>query len=236
MAQNNTLSYLNNTLFREHLRGHHLFAALSNEEFSQLMQKCRYITIDQGTQLFTQKDIVQCFYFLKQGKMKLYRTARDGGEKVIEIIMPEQFFAEALALMPQKTCYPLIAEAITDCHLVSFDTTTFLSILMQSNATCIAVMQDMVRRLHHLLNEIDNLTLHNATYRLINFLLQQVNQHNQNLQLSISKQVIASRLSIKPETLSRILSQLSKAGLIIVERKTIQLKDIPALQNYLLEH
>lgn len=42
-----------------------------------------------------------------------------------------------------------------------------------------------------------------------------------------------SRLSIQPETFSRILSRLSNAGLIQVERQSITLLDIDRLRSLL---
>lgn len=54
----------------------------------------------------------------------------------------------------------------------------------------------------------------------------------QTLTLPTSKQVIASRLNLTPETLSRIFHQLSETGLITVQGKHITLHDIDALSHY----
>jgi CRP-like cAMP-binding protein len=42
------------------------------------------------------------------------------------------------------------------------------------------------------------------------------------IQLQESRQEIASRLSMKPETLSRILRNLADAGVIVVQGRTLQ--------------
>jgi len=51
--------------------------------------------------------------------------------------------------------------------------------------------------------------------------------------LRISKQAIASRMSIKPETLSRILSTLKKDGIIEQSEKKITLLDVDWIDQYL---
>ncbi|MGZ8189322.1 MAG: helix-turn-helix domain-containing protein [Methylosarcina sp.] len=47
------------------------------------------------------------------------------------------------------------------------------------------------------------------------------------------KQILASRLSVRPETFSRILQQLSRKGLISVQGKTVEVLDIKALRREL---
>lgn len=72
--------------------------------------------------------------------------------------------------------------------------------------------------------------------RVIQLLLQAApdrvgNQYS--LDLETPKQVLASRLSVKPETFSRILQQLSRKQLISVQGKTIYIQDFKALQREL---
>ena len=94
----------------------------------------------------------------------------------------------------------------------------------------------MGRHLHARVNEIDNLTMHNATYRLVVYLLGQLPENAAALSaihLSTPKNIIASRLSIKPETFSRIMMQLSKKALIEVKGNDITLLDVDGLQALL---
>ena len=95
-------------------------------------------------------------------------------------------------------------------------------------------MADMSRRLHRLLNEIDSLTLHNATYRLVRDLLGEPPDdvpQPPEIVLTAPKHIIASRLSIKPETFSRTLTRLSRDGLIVVRGNSIVLADLKRLRQ-----
>jgi CRP-like cAMP-binding protein len=92
----------------------------------------------------------------------------------------------------------------------------------------------MSRRLHMLVNQIESLTLQNATYRLVAYLLDQIPAgvaHSPDLQLTTPKGVIASHLAIQPETLSRILAKLRRGGLIEVEGNHITVRDVAALRR-----
>ncbi|QLQ32575.1 MAG: winged helix-turn-helix domain-containing protein [Candidatus Thiothrix singaporensis] len=91
-------------------------------------------------------------------------------------------------------------------------------------------MSLLSKRIQWLLDEVDNLTLHNATFRLIYFLLE-THQHPNYcniISLDVPKHVLASRLSVRPETLSRILKNLAKQELIALHDHKIELVDIEA--------
>ena len=57
-------------------------------------------------------------------------------------------------------------------------------------------------------------------------------QGRAEVELPTSKQVIASRLSLTPETLSRIFHDLSNSSLISVHGKRIKLHDPARLARY----
>ena len=92
----------------------------------------------------------------------------------------------------------------------------------------------MSRRLRWQLAEIDKLSLQTAPTRLSTFLLDHLKSTGDNIgkvDLDAPKQVIASRLSIQPETFSRILRKLSNRGLIKVKGQTITIPDVAALTD-----
>jgi CRP-like cAMP-binding protein len=79
--------------------------------------------------------------------------------------------------------------------------------------------------------------LHNATYRLVVYLLDQLPEgalELSSIHLSANKSIIASRLSIQPETFSRILLRMSKQGLIDVQGNDITLLDVKGLRQLLV--
>jgi CRP-like cAMP-binding protein len=94
-------------------------------------------------------------------------------------------------------------------------------------------MAQMSRRLHFQLKEIDRLTLHNATQRVVYYILEHVSESSPNIpefNLDIPKHLLASRLSITPETLSRTFSKLSQSKLIEINENNIILKNLTGLK------
>ena len=211
-----------------------LFADLNPEQLGRILEHARVIDLAEGNILFEQQQPAHSFYMLLDGQMKLARTSADGHEKIIDLITPCNTFAEAIMFAGQKI-YPVTASALIESRVLSFDIPTYAGILHESTDACFAVLAQMSRRLHWYIGEIDRLTLHGATFRVACYLLDQVpSTHvgSSQIHLTTPKHIIASRLSITPETLSRSFSKLSRDGLIEVQDDAVKLNDIGRLSQF----
>ena len=215
------------------LRDNMLFSSLSDAQFDSVVACCRIARLPKGKALFLQNQPARHFFLVAEGLVMLTRTAMDGNEKVIDIINPGQTFAEAVILSGLDT-YPVNAQAVSPSRLIAVDSTAYLGHLQRSSALCLKVMARMGQRMHWLINEVGRMALHNATYRLVGYLLDQIDEKDtdkKSIQLVAPKQVIASRLTITPETLSRTLKKLAELDLIDYRRGgAITLKNIPAMK------
>lgn len=216
------------------LRRIYLFAKFDDAQLTRVLQGMRMRKLDEGERLFDHGQPAEHFFLLKSGQIKLFRLSADGDEKVIEIIYPGQTFAEAVMFMDRQLGYPVNAAALEPSEVWVFDQKIFVGLLRESIDACFGLMATMSLRLRRQLNDIDRLTLHNATFRLVSYLLQEVpggEARSPQVHLTTPKNVIASRLSIQPETFSRILAGLSRQGLIEVQGQNIMLRDIGALRK-----
>ncbi|UCH53272.1 MAG: Crp/Fnr family transcriptional regulator [Pseudomonadota bacterium] len=216
------------------LRRAYLFADMPDDQLARLAHGMHMSELKQGQVLFRQGELAERFFMVREGLVKLYRLSPEGDEKIIEIIKPGQTFGEAVMFMGNQGRYPVNAEAVSDAHLFGFEQKVFLGVLRESHEACFGLLGSMSRRLHMLVNQIESLTLQNATYRLVAYLLDQIPggvKHSPDLELTTPKGVIASRLAIQPETLSRILGKLRRANLIEVEGNHIMVRDVAALRK-----
>jgi CRP-like cAMP-binding protein len=213
------------------MRRHHLFARLPDKAMQEVCGLATLKRLEGGSPLFHQGDKAERFYFLLNGQIKLHRVISDGQEKLVEVIRPGQSFAEAL-LFTGMPLYPVAATALKDSLLVSIDGAHYRRLLEEHPQICLDILATLSIRLHQRLNEIDTLTLANASRRVARFLLQEQQGNCGFIQLDVPKRLIASKLGIQPETFSRILHRLTDAGLIEVERRRIRLLDSPGLASY----
>ncbi len=210
-----------------------LLQPLDLDAFDEIVKTSHTLQLSDNSVLFEQGAELTDIYLLISGSIKLQRLAPSGDEKVIEIIRPGQTFAEAVLFFGGSQ-YPVSAISVSPSIVVGIQATTYLKLLNTSNTLCINLLGKLSQRLHWMVNEVDRLTLHNATFRLVDYLLSHVSeeQHERtNVSLNAPKHVIASRLSIKPETLSRTLKSLSKQGLIQLEGSQIELLNVDKLRQ-----
>lgn len=211
-----------------------MFSSLTEMQLDEVRSSARIVRIETGERLFHMGEPSTHFYYLRRGQIKLFRAAPDGGEKVVSVVSPRQTFGEAIMFMGEGVGYPVGAQAIAASELIGFKSDAIREFLRGSTDTCFQVMASMSRRLRELVLQIDELTLHNATYRLVSYLLRQLPEgalHSSDVQLMTPKLVVASRLSIQPETFSRILKRLRSGGLIEVDGSHIVLRDIEGLRG-----
>ena len=85
------------------------------------------------------------------------------------------------------------------------------------------------------IRQIENLALENATNRVARHLVDLAGADaagQATVRLGESKQLLASRLAIKPETLSRSLKSLTDAGVIAVQGRSIDIRDLARLRHW----
>lgn len=207
-----------------------LLSRLSDTQLERVARHANRVRLDEGQLLFRQGDPAERFFLVISGRLRLFRLSPDGAEKVIEIAAPSETFAEALMFLDQPR-YPVCAAALNPVELISMDTRDFTLMLRESFDTCLILLGVLSQRLRGLVMEVDSLTLHSATSRFACYLLAKCPGAGQILDLNARKGVIASRLSIKPETFSRIEKDLSERGIISVRGRHVTILDPGALEQ-----
>jgi CRP-like cAMP-binding protein len=164
---------------------------------------------------------------LLAGQVNLTVSSRAGAEKIVSIVSPGESFAEAVMFMEAPT-YPVSAVAAATSAVVKLCNAEFLALLRESHETSLRMLAGLSKRLHQRLREIEYLTLESATCRLVRAIESRLVDDNAGpteIMLVESRQELASRLSMKPETLSRILRNLSDCGAIVVNGRSVHIPD-----------
>ncbi len=203
-----------------------LFADLSAEELAPLATACQLHTYPPETLLFAMNDPAQSCFYLYQGQVKLCRINREGKEKVIEIIKEGQTFAEAMVFLQQP--YPVSAQALEWVKVLEIPARALLDLLRQQPDIALKLLASLSKRLHGLVQDIEQLSLANAQQRLAGFLL---SFGEEQFQLPAAKIVLASRLGLTPEHFSRTLSYFKAQGVIAEQGGSVRILNRLALQQ-----
>lgn len=213
-----------------------LFSALSPEDLAHMAAATREKRLQKGDRLFQRGDQPKGFFLVVWGQIKLAFTSAQGNEKVVEILGPLQSFGEAVMFLDQP--YPVLGEALADTLVLHIGSGAVFGQIEQDPRFARKLLAGMSIRLHTMVRDVESYALRSSTQRVIGYLLQLAEsvpcapQGEQAVELPTSKQVIASRLSLTPETLSRIFHELSDAGLISVQGKHIVIHDAARLAEH----
>lgn len=211
-----------------------IFSELTPEELERVARHTRERHLSRGELLFQRGDPASGFYFVVSGQIKLAVSSPQGNEKVVEVVNPMQSFGEAVMLMDRP--YPVFAEALGSTHLLHIGQAIVSELIDHDPRFARKLLAGMAIRLHAMIQDVETYSLRSSTQRVIGYLLQQTDEDSSHgrivIELPTSKQVIASRLNLTPETLSRIFHDLINAGLISVQGKMITLLDPDALARH----
>jgi len=218
---------------RQQLLRQPMLSLLPEQAQDTLLSNTLYREYPAHALIMRQGDPAERFFVVLGGKVKLFRISADGKEKVVEIIQTGHTFAEAVMFM-QKQVYPVWAEALEPVRLAAVPNKQMLHCLENNPQSCLHLLGHLSVRLHQRLDELENLTLQNATQRFALYLVGQVKDRREDdaeLDLLLPKGLIAARLSIKPETLSRAMATLRDRGLIESNARHIRIPSIEKLLN-----
>ena len=218
----------------ESVRQHYLFSGLDQEDFDALMQKVSRVTLEKGEVLFHRGDNAKYFYFVDSGHLELNLVAPTGQKKVLEVLGSGRTFAEAIAFMREHK-YPGTCEALDNSVLCQIPNQAYLDLIYTNPDACMRLLSDVCRHLHARVREIERLTVQNAHSRLVSYLLDHVvasNDDEATIRLELPRHVIASRLSIMPETLSRLLRTMADEGILTIEDRVIFVHSLSRLRPY----
>ncbi|MCB1906807.1 MAG: Crp/Fnr family transcriptional regulator [Rhodocyclaceae bacterium] len=202
-----------------------MFSQLDARQIERLSHQCRYRLIDKGEVLFQRGDPAHGFYHVVAGQVKLALSSRDGSEKVVEIIGPGHSFGEAVMFLDRP--YPVFAQALVASELLQVDQGAVFGLLEEDPAFARAMLAGMAIRLHTMVLDVESYSTRTATQRVAAYLLEETDAAGAgaSLRLPASKQVIASRLNLTPETFSRTLHLLVERELISMNGRDITILD-----------
>ena len=208
----------------------------SAEEVGRMAAGTRRVYAQKGEALFQRGDPCEGFWIVLYGQVKLLVTSPQGMEKVIEILGPGMTFGEAIMFMDVP--YVVRSQTLADSLLLHVSKRTVYSELEHNPAFARKMLAGLSRRLHGLIRDVESYSMRSGTERVIGFLMridtnESADESNEaSVTLPASKVTVASRLNLTPEHFSRILHDLSAAGLIEVRGKSIHIPDMKRLRDF----
>ena len=212
-----------------------LFKELAPAELAPIAAGTTVLEVPRGEIVFNRGDPCEGFHVVVYGQIKLAFVSVGGNEKVVEIVPSGHSFGEALMFMEKP--YIVMAQALVDSLLLHVARTVVFAELERDPRFARKMLAGLSLRLHGLISDVEAYSLQSGTERLIGYLLRQDAPSGSDsdpymVTLPTSKAVVASRLNVTPEHLSRILHELVEAGLIKVDGREVTIFDAAKLRDH----
>ena len=207
------------------------FGSLPARVFEAVARNARVQTLAAGQTLFEQGQRAEDVFAVLQGQIKLSMAQRDGSEVVVDTFTTGMSFAEAMVF--DGSHYPVSAIALEDSRVFAAPAAVIHRELRQNPDAFDAILAATYRHLHRLVRQIEQLKSETGIQRLARYLhgLHAAGPAGQGIDLPVEKQVLASLLGIKPETLSRCFKRLQSHG-VVVQGRRVQVTDLAALEAF----
>lgn len=209
---------------------HPQFSGLPVGDVARLLEGAVVRSCGRGHVLFVQGEPAPRFYVILEGWVRLFRQLPDGQDITIALFGTGESFAEAVLF--QTMPYPVSAEVVSAARLLTIPADSFIRHLRESADLCLKMMASMARQLHYLVQQLEQVASRSTVERLALFLLRlcRVETGPCRVELPLDKTLIAARLAMQPETLSRCLAKLRPIG-VETDGHTIVIADVARLRQ-----
>jgi CRP-like cAMP-binding protein len=140
-------------------------------------------------------------------------------------------FGEAVAF--RNDSYPVSAEAVTNCRVIRVEADDFLRGIRNNPEIAISVLSATFAHLHNLVGQVEALKAQTGAQRVAEFLLELSDCESGSCEVTLpyDKVLIAGRLGMKPESLSRAFSKLKEHGVTIRQNHAV-IESLETLRDY----
>ncbi|HZQ71791.1 MAG TPA: Crp/Fnr family transcriptional regulator [Burkholderiales bacterium] len=208
-----------------------LFRELGAQRTAAAAKQCCVMSGRRGEVLARRGSRLPGIFVVAYGIVKLALRGQDGDERVLRLVSSGQGFGEATALLGERSRYE--ASALADCKLVMVPSSVLWKLLETEPRFARRMMLVLGGRALEMMDEVEAATLQRGSQRLARY-LQSLGASSPTpgaVRLPVSKTLVAARLGVKKETLSRLLHQLAAEGVIRVERRDVKILDAARLRS-----
>ncbi len=207
----------------EFLRG------LDKETLAKLAQNSTWKVFAPDAVVFWEGDTESNLYYLQYGSLKVLKASADGREQVLRFVSAGEMFNEVGVLA--KRANPATAVALEESGIWLLPRQALEELILAHPQTAMQIIGNMADKIIGLVTLAADLSLKTVEARYAKFLLEQAEGDVIERRRWTNQTEMASHLGTVPDVLSRVIRELTKAGLIEVDKQHIRILDRAGLEE-----
>ena len=202
-----------------------IFSALSQDQLLNLAACLKSIHHTRNATIFSEEAEGQGMYFVKSGRCKAVLHNDSGRETILCTFREGDFFGE-MSLLDGKPRSAAVV-ATENVELLCLSREDFVAQLCKTPQMALRIMSELSQRLRRSTAVIGNLTLLDVYGRVAHTLKELAEDEGESCDEGIkiderpTQQDLAAMIGTTRETVSRVLSEFQRRGLLNVHGKTI---------------
>lgn len=210
------------------LRQVNVFQSATDEDLNHILKNSITRSIEEGSFFFFQGDKAEYLYILTSGQAKLQQSHPNGQQVNLRTIQPWQMFG-ALGAVRAEAMYPATAQALVDCTALAIEGGFLHKILETRPQIAFDLMNLMTTYIQEMQARYRELATERVEQRVANALIRLAGQsgtksdQEAGIELSLSRQDLAEMTGTTLYSVSRLLSEWDRQGIIQAGRERIRI-------------
>jgi CRP/FNR family transcriptional regulator, dissimilatory nitrate respiration regulator len=205
----------------------------------RIASRCRPRSRQPGESLFREGEPCRDLYILVAGRVKCFRANPEGREQILKIFeQPGDIFCTTSAFSTGS--HIVTAEAMSEVSLYVIDVDTMKRVALERPVVALALVTAAGEQMRSLVSLADDLSLKTATTRVAKLLWERARAEGgragKEIRLrraGLREDEVAALVGTVRVHVSRSLKTLATMGAIRVDRDTIYISDLKALEGFL---
>ena len=215
-----------------------LLRDLSPEDLVAIEEVCRYKTFRAGSQVFDRQAETRDVFFVVRGRVRIVNYSLSGREITLDDVGPGGFFGELAAIDGKPRSAAVLA--VEDCLIVALPHRHFLEAMEHHPTVAHRMMIRLARMVRASTERIMDLSTLAANNRVQAELLRVGREVSDDDNQAVISPIpvhsdIASRVSTTRETVARVLSDLTRKGIIERTKDSLVIHDLDRLEEMVEE-
>ena len=218
------------------LRTMRTFADLSERDLIGLADDLRAKEYAKDDLLFRQGDESREVYFIRKGKVRIYKISPGGSETSIAIFSTDDVIGELAAIDQEPRSAS--AKAMTAVSLLSMSQERFLYTMQAVPRFGLNIARMLAHKLRWTAAFAESIAQFDAAGRLLHIILLHNDQYGEALEggsrwqvnMGLNQSDLASMVGARREWINRILSEWRRRGLLEFDNGVITILDLPRVR------
>ena len=205
------------------LQNFEFLCGLDHETLVTLAESAAWKVFPPNAVVFWEGDTETNLYYLQYGSLKVLKTSPDGREQVLRFLDTGEIFNEVGVFAGRPN--PATAVALEESGIWLLPRHALEEIMLAHPRTAFQIIENMSDKIINLVTLAADLSLKTVEARFAKLLLEQAEGDVIERRRWTNQTEMASHLGTVPDVLSRVIRELTKAGLIEMDRHQIHILD-----------